>query len=38
MAYQRPANAAQSGYTFEEARADRRHWGRLVESTVGAPG
>jgi predicted AAA+ superfamily ATPase len=28
--------SAQSGYTFEEARADRRHWGRLVESTVGA--
>ncbi len=25
-----------SGYTFEEAKADRSHWGRLVESTVGA--
>ena len=24
------------GYSFEEARADRRHWGRLVESAVGA--
>ena len=28
--------AAASGYTFEEARADRSHWGRLVESAVGA--
>jgi hypothetical protein len=28
--------SAQSGYTFEEARADRQHWGRLVESAVGA--
>lgn len=28
--------SAQSGYTFEEARADRSHWGRLVESAVGA--
>ncbi len=25
-----------SGYSFEEARADRTHWGRLVESAVGA--
>ncbi|MDE0404650.1 MAG: ATP-binding protein [Nitrospira sp.] len=25
-----------SGYTFEEARADRSFWGRLVESAVGA--
>ena len=25
-----------SGYTFEEAKADRSHWGRLVESAVGA--
>lgn len=25
-----------SGYTFEEARADRTFWGRLVESAVGA--
>ncbi len=25
-----------SGYSFEEARADRTFWGRLVESTVGA--
>ncbi|WP_457978524.1 ATP-binding protein [Ectopseudomonas composti] len=25
-----------SGYTFAEARADRSHWGRLVESAVGA--
>ena len=25
-----------SGYTFEEARADRSYWGRLVESAVGA--
>ena len=25
-----------SGYTFEEARADRTYWGRLVESAVGA--
>ena len=25
-----------SGYTFEEAKADRSFWGRLVESTVGA--
>jgi hypothetical protein len=28
--------SAQSGYTFDEARADRQHWGRLVESAVGA--
>ena len=28
--------AAASGYTFEEAKADRSHWGRLVESAVGA--
>lgn len=28
--------SAQSGYTFAEARADRSHWGRLVESAVGA--
>jgi predicted AAA+ superfamily ATPase len=28
--------SALSGYTFEEARADREHWGRLVESAVGA--
>ena len=28
--------SAQAGYTFEEARADRSHWGRLVESAVGA--
>ncbi len=27
---------APSGYTFEQARADRSHWGRLVESAVGA--
>ena len=25
-----------SGYTFEQAKADRSHWGRLVESAVGA--
>ena len=25
-----------SGYSFEEAQADRTFWGRLVESTVGA--
>lgn len=25
-----------SGYSFEEAQADRSYWGRLVESTVGA--
>ncbi len=28
--------AAASGYTFEEAKADRSYWGRLVESAVGA--
>ncbi|MBI4408069.1 MAG: ATP-binding protein [Gemmatimonadetes bacterium] len=28
--------SAQSGYTFDEARADRSYWGRLVESAVGA--
>lgn len=28
--------SAHSGYTFEEAKADRSFWGRLVESTVGA--
>ena len=28
--------SALSGYTFEEARADREFWGRLVESAVGA--
>ena len=28
--------AAQCGYTFVEAQADRSFWGRLVESTVGA--
>ena len=28
--------SSQSGYTFEEARADRSFWGRLVESAVGA--
>ena len=28
--------SAQSGYAFEEARADRSFWGRLVESAVGA--
>ena len=27
---------AESGYTFEQAQADRSYWGRLVESTVGA--
>ena len=34
-----PATAlmtAGSGYTFEEARADRTFWGRIVESAVGA--
>lgn len=25
-----------SGYTFEQAKADRTYWGRLVESSVGA--
>ncbi len=28
--------AVTSGYTFDEARADRSYWGRLVESAVGA--
>ena len=28
--------AAGSGYSFDEARADRTFWGRLVESAVGA--
>lgn len=28
--------SAQSGLSFDEARADRDHWGRLVESAVGA--
>lgn len=28
--------SAQSDYTYQEARSDRRHWGRLVESAVGA--
>ena len=28
--------SALSGYTFDEARADREFWGRLVESAVGA--
>lgn len=28
--------SAQGGYTFAEARADRTHWGALVESAVGA--
>lgn len=28
--------AVASGYSFEEARADRTFWGRLVESAVGA--
>ena len=28
--------SAGSGYTFEEAQADRSFWGRLVESAVGA--
>ena len=27
---------ASSGYTFEEAKADRSFWGRIVESAVGA--
>ncbi len=29
--------AVASGYTFEEAKADRSYWGRFVESAVGAP-
>lgn len=28
--------SAMSGYRFEEAVADREHWGRLTESAVGA--
>ena len=28
--------SATGAYTFDEARADRGHWGRLVESAVGA--
>ncbi len=28
--------AVPSGYTFDEAKADRSYWGRLVESAVGA--
>ena len=28
--------SALAAYTFEEAQADREHWGRLVESAVGA--
>ena len=28
--------SARSGYTFEEAQADRSFWGRMVESAVGA--
>ncbi len=28
--------SALGGYTFDEARADREYWGRLVESAVGA--
>ena len=28
--------SALAGYSFEEARADRSYWGRLVESAVGA--
>ena len=28
--------SAQSGFSFEEARADREFWGRLVESAIGA--
>ena len=28
--------AVASGYTFEEAKADRSYWGRLAESAVGA--
>jgi hypothetical protein len=26
----------QSGYTIDDAMADREYWGRLVESAVGA--
>ena len=28
--------AVTSGYTFEEAKADRTYWGRLIENAVGA--
>ena len=28
--------SAMAGYRFEEAEADREHWGRLTESAVGA--
>ena len=28
--------AVVGGYSFEEARSDRSHWGRMVESSVGA--
>lgn len=28
--------SAMSGYSFDEARADREHWGRLTESAAGA--
>lgn len=28
--------SAQTNYTFEQAQADRSHWGRLVESAVGS--
>lgn len=28
--------SALAGYRFEEARADREHWGRLTESAIGA--
>lgn len=28
--------SAMAGYSFEEAQADREHWGRLIESAVGA--
>jgi len=28
--------SAMAGYRFEEAQADREHWGRLTESAVGA--
>lgn len=28
--------SSQAGLTFEEARADHTHWGRLVESAIGA--
>ena len=28
--------SAQSKYTFEQAKSDRTHWGRLVESAIGS--